>query len=65
MNDLQKLALEHIQKMANELDSESIRLSNILGIDKQEFDAETHTYPLAAKARNIGRWAEAILDSED
>ena len=61
MEKLENLALEHIMNLADELDSECISLGNRLGIDKEIFDAEIHSYPLANKARTIKFWAEAIL----
>ena len=63
MNDLQQSAIRMISELAEELDNEIIRLGNKLNIDKEPFDASKHTYPLASKARDIKRWAEAVLQS--
>lgn len=63
MNKLQKLAIEHIKDLAEQLDNEAITLGNTIGLKKEEFDAPKHTYPIAGKSRTIARWAEAILES--
>ena len=65
MNKLEKLALEHVINLADELDSESISLGITLGLNKENFNAEKHTYPLAGKARRIVYWAEAILENSE
>jgi hypothetical protein len=62
MNELQKLALEHIQDLSEELDTEIIQLGNTLR--DEELILEKHTFPLASKAREITRWTKAILDEE-
>lgn len=64
MKELKKLALEQASKMAGELDSECISLSNKLGLNKEEFSADKHTYPLAHKARDIQRWIDAVIGDD-
>ena len=65
MNELQKLALEHIKELAEQLNNEAITLGNTIGLKREEFDAPKHTYPIACKSRTISRWADAILESEE
>lgn len=64
MNSLQKLALNHIKDIAKELDNEAIKLGNTIGLDKEKFDAQKHTYPIAGKARTIERWIDAIIECD-
>ena len=63
MKQLQKLALLHIKKMAEELHSDAINLGTKLSHHKEEFDEREHAYPLADQASEIRRWTEAIIDS--
>lgn len=64
MNKLQKLAIDHIKKLAEQLADDTIGMSNDIHIKKEEFKPEKHSYPIAGKSREIARWAEAIIDSE-
>lgn len=64
MNDLQKLALRHISDLSEDLDNKAIDVGSIVGRGKEEFDPKKHTYPISFQAREIQRWAQAIIDSD-
>ena len=65
MNDLQRLALEHVQVIVKEIGSEIIGLGTSLRNNKEEFDEQKHSYPIHGKTSTIDRWIEAILDNTE
>jgi hypothetical protein len=64
MNKLEKLAIRHIMEIAEQQDNDLISLGTTLSLNKDKFDPQIHTYPLAAKSRKICDWLEAILENQ-
>ncbi len=61
MTDLQKLALRHISKLANELSFDINVIGNKVRANNNEFNDEEHSYPHSTKAREIKDWSDAII----
>ena len=62
MTDLQKLAINHIEKLSKEVDSECISLAGkLMREEKENIDAQEQIYPIAEKARTITFWTSAII----
>lgn len=62
MNELEKLALEHLVKMAKQIDNDMISIGMI--VDEGKFNRDKHSYPIAGKAREMGWWLEAIINNK-
>lgn len=64
MTELQKLALRHVEKMAEEIGSMTMSLGRELNKKDVKFQAEIHTYPIHGKANEISLWTRAIRAEE-
>jgi hypothetical protein len=62
MTELEKLALQHIHLLANELE-DGIRKLALLKFENTELNNEKHIYPLSGKASEISRWVDAIEEN--
>ncbi len=59
--ELIKLSLSHVKEIADKLDNDCISLG--INLEKEEFNARKHTYPIAGDVRDISRWVEAIFEA--
>ena len=61
MNELEKLAIQHIKNLAENLDNDLHGLNINLMDEKFTYDAQKHLYPIM-KGSEIRRWADALLN---
>ncbi len=63
MTKLQELALNEIEKIAEEVDDGLSVISSKV-INKQDVDRKENVWPLSEKVREIKHWVEAIQEEE-
>ena len=63
MNKLERMALEHAKKMADEIDKSMINLSSTTLEKDYVYNRERDFYPISRKAMELGWWIEAVLEN--